>query len=262
VTQFDSSIANLANRQRAIQQVEDVTTALQEIWQDERQQIEDSWTYKLDDIRSLQLCCKEVDDLQLEIDGASQQIAQLKVESDDAGQTLRSLREAAALIGPRLDRLYEIHPQLEAKVAMLLDRKQEIDAQAVVLQRKRATVRDLRDEIAQLEKEVTVQSERIGTPSGDEEPPVLPRPGEPQRAAPSAHGDFPTPEDFSGAISEEEEENPEVIGPSIEFLTLTAVDSASDGSEAENGDLFIEQVMREAEEAIVMPLVRSQFAPE
>jgi hypothetical protein len=225
--------------------MESMTTTLQEMWHDERQQIEDSWSYKMDDLRSLQRRCQEVDGLRLAIDETSEKLVRLRGELGEVHSAIQSHQNVIASIPARLDRLYEIHPKLEAQVAALLEKKKILDHQSRVLGRRHAEVEKLQEEVDALEKQAERRSLFIDRTSSRQR--VLPRNTKP---------DFPTPEDFSATAGGEEEDVGQFTRHSFEFETLAPADSESEPS---NDDPFLEEVVNAAREAIAMPLIRSQF---
>jgi DNA repair ATPase RecN len=253
LSHFDASVDHLKSRHKTIQEMEDVTTTLQSMWRDERQQIEDSWSYKMDDLRSLQVRCKEVEHLQLTIDEFSAKVVRLREELDETHSVLQSQRSLTASIPARLNRLYEIHPKLEAKVAAILAKKKIVDHQARVLEERCLRVDTLQAEVDRLEGEVNQRSgllemESVGKQSAAKTVP---------RTSASLHVQFPTPDDFSGTdVQGEEEEAAEFTQHSPEFETRTPDDSSD---HEEDRDDILEQVIREAQDAIAMPLLRSQF---
>jgi chromosome segregation ATPase len=250
--------------------MENVTAALQSMWHDERQQIEDSWSYKMEDFQSLQLRCKEVEHLQLEIDELSSKVVRLRVEFDESRRVLRSRRSAIASIPARLDRLYEIHPKLEEKVATLLAEKKMIDHRSQELERRRVTVEKRRAEMTQLENDVNRRSEMIEMLYAKQNAMEKPLDRVTLKGTVRSeirHVEFPTPEDFSGTELPEEEEEEEIARftqRSREFETMThssQMSTSSDNEERNDEEDLINEVISEAQEAIAMPLFRSQFWP-
>jgi chromosome segregation ATPase len=274
ISQFDASIDHLKSRHRAIEEMENVTTTLQEMWRDERHQIEDSWSYKMDDLRSLQLRCAEVDDLLFAIDEISTKVVGLKTELGETHRVLQSRRNEVDSIPRRLDRLYAIHPQLQARVNALHEQKRLMIHRAHVIGQRHIAIEKLQAEVSSLEialkhqmdsiRETSDQQELIRSQTEELESRQA-RLSARSPGSPKARVDFPTPENFSGSGPEEEEEEEhepaELPRPRVRFEMLKSQEE-SDRSQDEmssEDEPVPEDVFREAEEAIAMPLVHSQF---
>jgi hypothetical protein len=244
MTQVSSSLDLLRTRYTEIDKMEQVTNALQEDFLEERQQIEDSWDYKLDDLKAFQQRATEVDSLLLATDELGERVSRLRIVYDNIHHLHVTKIAEKNSISLRLDQLYELHPQLESRIARIREKKLEIASRERNLQQKTNRADRFRIQIDSLENDIRRRNLALENVLNDlEETKARATQMSPQAEA----REFPTTEDFSGS-DDERTENREPF--SDEQTIVPPFDDDDDD---------IAQVIRDAQEAIALPLLRSQF---
>ena len=153
LSQINDSIDAMTRRQEKIDIMERDTIALKESYTEDQQQIEDSWSYKMDDIRTLKQRSDENEDLEIQIDEMKEEIMELTEEYHEIHARLEKRQGQRDAVADRLNSLYEIHPQLESQVGDLTERKRAIGRQAKRLQKRRLEIEQLSTEVDQLDGE-------------------------------------------------------------------------------------------------------------
>lgn len=127
LSQINSSIEAMKKRQADIEVIERDTIALQASYTEDQKQIEDSWSYKIDDLRTLQQRNDENEDLEIQIDEAKDAIMELTDAYLEIHTRLEKKRGQREVVAKRLNSLCELHPKMESRVVELIDRKRTIE---------------------------------------------------------------------------------------------------------------------------------------
>ena len=153
LSQINDLIDAMMKRQENIDIMERDTIALKESYTEDQQQIEDSWSYKMDDIRTLKQRSDENEDMEIQIDEMKEEIMELTEVYHEVHAQLEKKQGQRDSVADRLNSLYEIHPQLESQVGGLAERKRAIERQAKRLQKRRLEIEQLSAEVDQLDGE-------------------------------------------------------------------------------------------------------------
>lgn len=161
MSQISENIDKFEQRQASIDRTERDTLMLRQSYAEDQQQIENSWSYKMDDIRALQSQLDESENLMLEIDEMKDKILDLHEEYDDVHSKFVKRSHIREVTVSRLDALAEIHPDLVSRVEKLVERKKELGIRDRAIRTKRRTIEKLKVETEDLQNQLRLREQLV-----------------------------------------------------------------------------------------------------
>jgi uncharacterized protein (DUF3084 family) len=237
LVKIDKSLRHLKDRQLAIDETERVTSEIKSSCLEDQRQIEQSWSFKLDALQTLQDRVQTNEDLAFAIDELSEDILMMKSDLEECERMRTYWESEASSVNARLDRLYEIHPDMEMRVSELKERKRIVEEKEVFLAGRRQDLKQFEREVRTLEDEIRKMEIGVGELEGK----TLSQRDSAVKIFMSAD-DVPRPTDMSGDESENEV---------TEVFCMEA--------EEEEEELDLEEIVRDAKSAIGMGLLKSVF---
>lgn len=159
--QFNSIITSFQERQKMIDEVEEMTTRYQIAWISDQKQIEESWMLKMNDMQDLQNRIDEIEQLIMDIDEISDQIVQLKETQIILDDERNEFQKEQSKLQLKISGIGLEHNSMKDKINDWLQKKEFVDEQKEKLNQKRQIVHRLDDDVHQLEEKYKAYREYV-----------------------------------------------------------------------------------------------------